>query len=258
MSEVGRNPDYVERFEAKKWPTVVFDSVPLSSGFSQFLLLFKGVADASVKMQLPGDGTLRNTPKAFPVVVYVYGGPGSQTVCEKFEVNYHTYLVSTLGYAVISIDGRGSAGRGWKLKSAIYGRLGTVEVQDQLEALRQGGRRGRLCCRAILEKYIILDRHRVAIWGWSYGGFVSVNAVEEDSKRTIKCAISVAPVSNFKYYGSFSRRVSSADATYTERYMGDAPARAYEAGSLLRNVSNFAHTKLLLVHGTADGLQGRV
>ncbi|VDM26021.1 unnamed protein product [Toxocara canis] len=170
----------------------------------------------------------------YPVVVSVYGGPGSQKVTEEFTPSHlDTMLASSLKYVVIYIDGRGSGMRGWKYKEPIYGSFGTVEVDDHIETVR-----------ILAARHKFIDSQRIAIWGWSYGGFVSAHVVEHDDKRTFKCAISVAPVTNFKYY----------DATYTERYMGAANELAYERTDLMRNVSNFRNVRFLLVHGLADGL----
>jgi len=82
----------------------------------------------------------------------------------------------------------------------------------------------------------------VGIWGWSYGGFVSARVIQRDDNSTFKCAASVAPVSNFKYY----------DATYTERYMGAASSEAYEKTDLTLNVTAFHKAPYMLVHGTGD------
>ncbi|VDN50245.1 unnamed protein product [Dracunculus medinensis] len=166
-------------------------------------------------------------------LVSVYAGPGTQKVVEDYHpVGLDPLIASNMKYIVISIDGRGSGMQGWKYKEPIYGNLGTVEVEDQLEAMRY-----------LLATHHFMDRQRVAMWGWSYGGFVTAHAIEQDTKNTIKCGVSVAPVTDFKYY----------DATYTERYMGDASETAYEKANILRNVSNFRNVKYLLVHGLADG-----
>uniref|UniRef100_A0A0M3IT20 Peptidase_S9 domain-containing protein n=1 Tax=Ascaris lumbricoides TaxID=6252 RepID=A0A0M3IT20_ASCLU len=161
-----------------------------------------------------------------------YGGPGSQKVTEDFTPSHlDVVLASTFKYVVIYIDGRGSGMRGWKYKAPIYGAFGTVEVDDQIETVR-----------ILAARHNFIDARHIAIWGWSYGGFVSAHVVEHDNKQMFKCAVSVAPVTNFKYY----------DATYTERYMGAANELAYERTDLMRNVSSFRNVRFLLVHGIAD------
>ncbi|KAK6048534.1 hypothetical protein COOONC_13963, partial [Cooperia oncophora] len=95
---------------------------------------------------------------------------------------------------------------------------------------------------AVIKKHPILDAKRVSIFGWSYGGFVALKAPEAAPEGFFKCAVSVAPVTNFLYY----------DATYTERYMGGSGMAAYDAGDVTHNVSNFRKTRLLLAHGLYD------
>ncbi|KIH58987.1 peptidase, S9A/B/C family, catalytic domain protein [Ancylostoma duodenale] len=126
------------------------------------------------------------------------------------------------------IDGRGSNARGWKYRSAVYGALGSVEIDDQIEAIRQ-----------VMKKYPFLDDRRLFVFGWSYGGFAAALMAERAPEAFFKCTVSVAPVANFLYY----------DATYTERYMGEAGNVAYDASDITIDVSNFKKTRLLLVHG---------
>ncbi|EPB71862.1 peptidase, S9A/B/C family, catalytic domain protein [Ancylostoma ceylanicum] len=129
------------------------------------------------------------------------------------------------------IDVRGSNGRGWKYRSAFYGALGTVEIDDQIVTIRN-----------VLKKYPFLDARRLFVFGWSYGGFAAASIVERAPEAFFKCAISVAPVANFLYY----------ETSYTERFMGDAGEAAYDASDITTNVSNFKTTRLLLIHGLYD------
>ncbi|RCN50732.1 hypothetical protein ANCCAN_03117 [Ancylostoma caninum] len=87
------------------------------------------------------------------------------------------------------IDGRGSNARGWKYRSAIYGALGRVEIDDQIEAIRQ-----------VMKKYPFLDDQRLFVYGWSYGGFAAALMAERAPEAFFKCAVSIAPVANFLYY----------------------------------------------------------
>ena len=92
----------------------------------------------------------------YPVLVDVYGGPGTQKATEEWlSSNIDIYYASNPRYVVVFIDGRGSGNRGWKEKAPIYGNLGTVEVDDQIEAIRR-----------LMAKHWFMDKHRVAIWGW--------------------------------------------------------------------------------------------
>ncbi|GMR43127.1 hypothetical protein PMAYCL1PPCAC_13322 [Pristionchus mayeri] len=161
-----------------------------------------------------------------PFTLVVYGGPDMNQATDKFEA-----FPRPIGYkhALVSIDVRGSGGRGWKYRSAVYGRLVTVEVEDTLEALKM-----------VLAKYPRLDRNRSAVYGWSYGGTLSIRLVELAPPGFFKCALAVAPVANFIYY----------DAAYTERFMGDAPRESFT--DLTRDLHKFRHTKLMLVHGLRD------
>uniref|UniRef100_A0A1I7VEA1 Dipeptidyl aminopeptidase-like protein 6 n=1 Tax=Loa loa TaxID=7209 RepID=A0A1I7VEA1_LOALO len=161
-----------------------------------------------------------------------YAGPGSQKVTEETKPNtMDMFLATNTKYIVVYIDGRGSGMRGWKYKEPLYGNLGTVEIDDQIEAMK-----------ILASKHRFIDLKHIAIWGWSYGGFVTAHVVERDTSHLFKCAVSIAPVTDFKFY----------DATYTERYMGDASEHAYEQASLIRNVSMFKEVQFLLVHGISD------
>jgi len=93
-----------------------------------------------------------------------------------------------------------------------------------------------------LERHEYIDKSKVAIWGWSYGGFVSAHVIEQGGFKTFRCAASVAPVTNFRYY----------DATYTEKYLGLYNEADYVPTDLTRNVSAFKQVRYLLIHGTAD------
>ncbi|VBB25576.1 unnamed protein product [Acanthocheilonema viteae] len=187
---------------------------------------------AIVKMLLPPGFDQTIIDIKYSVIVSVYTGPGSQKVTEEMTPNtLDMFLASNAKYIVIYIDGRGSGMRGWKYKEPIYGRLGTVEIDDQIEAVK-----------ILASKYRFINSKNIAIWGWSYGGFVSAHVVKRDTGHLFKCAVSIAPVTDFKLY----------DATYTERYMGDASELAYEQANLVRNVSMFKEVQFLLVHGMSD------
>lgn len=122
------------------------DTITLKSGYK-----------AQVKMLLPHGLNAHGTvDQIYPVLVDVYGGPGSQKVTDEWLAgNLPIYFSSALDYVVIFIDGRGSGHQGWDQKQPIYGQLGTVEIDDQLETIR-----------TLLKKYHFLDSSRVGIWGW--------------------------------------------------------------------------------------------
>uniref|UniRef100_UPI00358F8F79 dipeptidyl peptidase 4-like isoform X2 n=1 Tax=Myxine glutinosa TaxID=7769 RepID=UPI00358F8F79 len=168
-----------------------------------------------------------------PLLIDVYGGPGSRKVAYKFKMDWAAYLASTERVIVARFDGRGTAYRGNKLLHAIYRRLGTFEVEDQISAARA------------FSEWAYVDEDRIAIWGWSYGGYVTSMVLGAGS-GVFKCGIAVAPVSSWMYY----------DAAYTERYMGlptpDDNKAAYESSTVMARAANFSTVKYLLVHGTAD------
>jgi dipeptidyl-peptidase-4 len=173
-----------------------------------------------------------DSTRKYPILFHVYGGPGSQTVLDSWggqQYLWHTMLTQK-GYIVASVDNRGTGARGRDWRRIIYGRLGVVETQDQAAAARALGRRP------------WIDSTRMAIWGWSYGGFMSLNGLFQ-APDVYKAAVAVAPVTHWKYY----------DNIYTERYNGlpQQNARGYDAGSPLTYVDSL-RGELLLVHGTGD------
>lgn len=169
--------------------------------------------------------------KKYPLLIDVYAGPCSQKADYVYRVGWSTYLASTEKIIVASFDGRGSGYRGDKLMHAIYKRLGTYEVEDQITAARKFIEMG------------FVDKNRVAIWGWSYGGYVTSMALGSGS-GVFKCGMAVAPVSKWDYY----------DSIYTERYMIQPSENylAYINSTVTARAKNFQSVQYLLVHGTAD------
>ncbi|XP_010738541.3 dipeptidyl peptidase 4 [Larimichthys crocea] len=169
--------------------------------------------------------------KKYPLLIDVYAGPCSQKADYIYRVSWSTYLASTEKIIVASFDGRGSGYQGDKLMHAIYKRLGTYEVEDQITAAREFIKMG------------FIDKDRVAIWGWSYGGYVTSMALGSGS-GVFKCGMAVAPVSKWDYY----------DSIYTERYMLEPKQNhAFYANSTVTGrAKNFHSVQYLLVHGTAD------
>ncbi|KAK6741257.1 hypothetical protein RB195_009237 [Necator americanus] len=214
--------DYFERMlPLTRLPTVIRDTVPLKQGY-----------EANVKIYLP-PGQLRQS-NPLPVLLKVYAGPsGPQMANDEFLTmnEFVEFIVASQNYAVVMVDGRGSDGRGWKYRGAFYGALGTVEIEDQIEGIRQ-----------VMRKYPFLDAHRLSVYGWSYGGFAAALMTEKAPESFFKCAISVAPVANFFYY----------HGSYSEKYMANAEKSAYDAIDITKNVANFKKTRLLLAHGLYD------
>ncbi|NXP82073.1 DPP4 peptidase, partial [Ramphastos sulfuratus] len=171
--------------------------------------------------------------KKYPLLLEVYAGPCSQKVASTFQINWATYLASTEQVIVASFDGRGSGYQGDEIMHAINRRLGTYEVEDQITAARKFSEMG------------FVDKDRIAIWGWSYGGYVT-SMVLGSGSGVFKCGIAVAPVSRWQYY----------DSIYTERYMGLPLAsdnlNNYNSSTVMARAEKFKEVDYLLIHGTAD------
>ncbi|XP_069579399.1 dipeptidyl peptidase 4-like [Brachyistius frenatus] len=169
--------------------------------------------------------------KKYPLLLDVYAGPCSQKANFIYRVSWSTHLASAEKVIVASFDGRGSGFQGDKLMHEIYKGLGTHEVEDQITAAREFIKMG------------FIDKDRVAIWGWSYGGYVT-SMVLGSGSGVFKCGAAVAPVSKWEYY----------DSIYTERYMTEPSDNvdAYLNSTVTARAKNFHGVDYLLVHGTAD------
>lgn len=169
--------------------------------------------------------------KKYPLLIDVYAGPCSQKVDYVYRVSWSTYLASTENIIVASFDGRGSGYQGDEIMHKIYKRLGTYEVEDQITAAKEFVKMG------------YVDKNKMAIWGWSYGGYVTSMVLGAGS-GVFKCGMAVAPVSKWDYY----------DSIYTERYMNPPSLNqgAYANSTVTARAKNFHSVQYLLVHGTAD------
>ena len=170
--------------------------------------------------------------KTYPILFHLYGGPNSQQVLDAWGgyYLYHTMLTQQ-GIIVAVVDNRGTGARGRDFRKVIYGRLGVIETQDQAAA-----------AQALLKERPYLDPAHVGIWGWSFGGFMSLNGILQHPD-VYTTAIAVAPVTHWKFY----------DNIYTERYNGlpQQNAAGYNAGSPLSYVDSL-RGNLLVIHGTGD------
>lgn len=170
--------------------------------------------------------------KKYPVLMYVYGGPGSQTVSNSWfggRDYWHMHLANQ-GYIIASIDNRGTGARGKDFKHITYGILGKYEVEDQIA----GGK--------YLASLDYTDSDRIGIWGWSYGGYMSSLSLFIGND-VFKSAIAVAPVTSWRYY----------DTIYTERYMSTPQlnGEGYDAYSPNSHIDQLKGN-FLLIHGTGD------
>jgi dipeptidyl-peptidase-4 len=173
-----------------------------------------------------------DSSQVYPVIFYVYGGPDHQTVLNQFPRSYVLWLnyMSQLGYIIVSVDNRGSGARGSEFRKMTYTRLGKYEAEDQLAAAEWIG------------KLPFADADRMAIFGWSYGGYLSLISIMQQ-KKVFKAAISVAPVTNWRFY----------DSVYSERYLRTPVANPAGYDSMSPNkLVDQMQGDLLLVHGTAD------
>ena len=169
--------------------------------------------------------------KQYPLFMYLYGGPGSQEVTDRWGGRIAWFqMLAQRGYVIAVVDNRGTGARGQHFKKMTYGQLGKYETVDQIEAAQFFGD----------QPYI--DADRIGIFGWSYGGYMSSNCLFQGNE-TFSMAIAVAPVTNWRYY----------DTIYTERFMGlpqDNPD-GYDDNSPINHVDGLKGD-YLLIHGTGD------
>ena len=127
--------------------------------------------------------------KKYPVLFQLYGGPGSQQVDKAFRVDFQSYVASDLGYVVVTVDGRGTGYVGRRARTVVRGHIGYFEGMDQITTAK------------IWAKKSYVDPERMAIWGWSYGGFMALKTLELDGGNTFKYGMAVAPVTDWRFYG---------------------------------------------------------
>lgn len=170
--------------------------------------------------------------KKYPVFMYQYSGPGSQQVDNKWNTSndYWFMMLTQQGYIVACADGRGTGYKGADFKKVTYKQLGKYEVEDQIDAAK------------VIGNYSYVDKSRIGIWGWSYGGFMSSNCILKGND-IFKMAIAVAPVTNWRFY----------DSVYTERYMQTPQENpnGYDDNSPINFVDKLKG-KYLLIHGSGD------
>jgi len=170
--------------------------------------------------------------KKYPLFMYQYSGPGSQQVANKWNSanDYWYQMLAQQGYIVACVDGRGTGFKGADFKKVTQKELGKYEIEDQIEAAKLLG----------AKPYV--DSSRIGIWGWSYGGFMSSNALFKGND-VFKMAIAVAPVTSWRFY----------DSIYTERYMTTPQENAsgYDDNSPINHVDKLKGD-FLLIHGTGD------
>ena len=178
------------------------------------------------RLLLPPDGAVNGK---IPLIIDIYGGPAAQMVTKSLPSAFDEILARK-GFAIFAVDNRGTPGRDKKFQTAIRHEFGAIELKDQLTALDQ-----------LLAQYPQIDGSRVAIWGWSNGGSMTLYAMTHSDR--FKAGVAVAPVTDQVNY----------DSIYTERYMGllKEDKEGYEQSDVTRSADKL-HGALLLVHGTSD------
>jgi dipeptidyl-peptidase 4 len=172
--------------------------------------------------------------KKYPVLLYVYNGPHVQLVTNSWmgAANLWMQRMAQEGYIIYTIDGRGSANRGYAFESAIHRQIGTNEVADQLYGLAQ------------LKKQTWVDASRIGVYGWSYGGYMTTSLLTRpEAKEVFKCGVAGGAVTDWAMY----------EIMYTERYM-DTPQENPDGYKLSSTFSHLSNLKVpfLTIHGTSD------
>jgi len=236
-SNINTPPTYTVYDQAGKQVRVVEDNKALKSKISEFRVtnaeFFKFKTSENVELNgwmIKPTGFKEN--RRYPVLMFVYGGPGSQKVVDAYTSgNYWWFeMLAQQGYVVACVDNRGTGGRGEEFKKMTYLQLGKYETVDQIEAAKYLG------------TLPFVDKQRIGIFGWSYGGYMSSLCLFKGAD-VFNTAIAVAPVTNWKWY----------DSIYTERYMQTEKENA--AGYQDNSPANFADRlkgDYLLVHGLGD------
>lgn len=168
--------------------------------------------------------------KHYPAIVEVYGGPGVQRVLDGWSGTSFTQILTRAGYVVFQLDNRGTAFRGTSFQAPIHLKLGDIEVADQVLGARWLGSRA------------FVDPRRIGVWGWSYGGYMTLMLMLKASD-VFYAGVAGAPVTDWTLY----------DTHYTERYLGTPRENSagYEASSILTYAPDL-RGKLLVIHGMAD------
>ncbi|UXI16219.1 putative UDP-glucose 4-epimerase [Sarcoptes scabiei] len=190
--------------------------------------------NAIVELILPHDFEENHQ---YPMIIELYGAPGTQMIKDRYDMNnWSSFLTSKHRYIYAKIDCRGSSNQGIRHLHQLYKRIGKIEVDDLITVVW-----------FLKNNITYVDPERIAIWGWSYGGYFSLmSLIKQNEHRLFACAIAVAPVSNWMFY----------DAFYAERYLGvpkgSQNLRPYQESNLLDLTERLRNKKFLLIFGTGD------
>ncbi len=212
------NSDFQTRMEEWNMSPLEFDELDMGDYSLNYYMIKPSNFDAT---------------KKYPLLMFVYGGPGSQQVRNGFLYSnffWHQMLANEHGYIIACVDNRGTGGKGAEFKKMTYLQLGKYETEDQVSAAKQFG------------QLPYVDAARIGIWGWSYGGYMSSLCITKGND-VFKTAIAVAPVTNWRYY----------DNIYTERFMRTPQENGdnYDINSPINHVDSIKGN-YLIIHGTAD------
>lgn len=218
VKELQNNTEQLEKLKADNWVEREFFTIPNEAGDQMNAWVMK-----------PKNF---DKNKKYPLFMYQYSGPGSQTVTNSWDAGnglWFNHLVQQ-GYIVACVDGRGTGFKGTKFKKGTYMNLGKYEIEDQIAAAKWFGN----------QSYI--DKSRIGIFGWSFGGYMASLALTKGAD-VFKTGIAVAPVTNWRYY----------DSIYTERFLRTPQEnpKGYDENSPT-TYAQLLKGKFLLIHGTAD------
>ncbi|WP_157491307.1 S9 family peptidase, partial [Flammeovirga sp. SJP92] len=188
-----------------------------------------GTSILNTRMIKPADF---DPAKKYPVIVYVYGGPGVQLITNRWQAGAALWMQKAAqdGYIIYTVDSRGTENRGKDFEQATHLKLGTEEVKDQLLGVEY------------LKSLPYVDADRMAIHGWSFGGFMTTSLMTK-AADTFKVGVAGGPVMDWELY----------EVMYTERYMStpELNAKGYETSKLL-DKTTLLKDKLLIIHGLVD------
>jgi dipeptidyl-peptidase-4 len=217
------NEPLAHRLDSLRLPSATFTTLPGADGTPLNAYILK-----------PTDF---DATKQYPVLMYVYGGPGAQTVTNRWGGSrslWHQYLAEKHDVVVVSVDNRGTGGRGKAFQDVPYQRLGQPESADQIHAAQA------------LADSAWVDDDRIGIWGWSYGGYMTLlSMLKGEGPSTFDVGLSVAPVTDWRLY----------DTIYTERYMSTPQANedGYETGAPQTYADRLREDQdLIIAHGNYD------
>jgi dipeptidyl-peptidase 4 len=206
-----------------------YDGYQMGSSEIKTIKAADGTTDLFTRLIKPSNF---DTSKKYPVLVYVYGGPHAQMITNSYldGANLWMYWMAEQGYLVFTVDNRGSDNRGFAFESVIHGQCGTNEIEDQIKGVDY------------LKTLPFVDANRLAVHGWSYGGFMTTSLLLR-KPDAFKVGVAGGPVTDWKFY----------EIMYGERYM-DTPTenpKGFDESSTLNYVKNLK-SKFLLIHGTSD------